>query len=392
MPDLSAPAPMDARERELVQLRQRVADLERQLLQSQKLLAIGSLAGGVAHDFNNLLTAILGYASMLRDEPAAAPEVLEAADVIEKAADRASQLTARLLGFAKSSGEPVRTRVDVHQTLREVVDLLRRTIDKNVRIDLKLEAAGPVIEADPGQVFQVFLNLALNARDAMPGGGTLTLLSESAGGTVRVSVMDTGLGIPPGVRERMFEPFFTTKPLTGTGMGLTVVQSVVRAHGGLIEVDTDKAFGTVFTVILPRAGEPELKPGAAASTPAARGRGTVLMVDDEEYVRQAAARMLKGLGYQVVCAASAMEAIEYYRRRGRDIDLVVVDMLMPEMGGRTCFESLRQIDPLVRVVLTSGFARDAVVEDLLGSGAKAFLAKPYRMVELSEVLSQALTA
>lgn len=393
MHDPSALTQVDPREWELIQLRQRVADLERQLSQAQRLLALGSLAGGVAHDFNNLLTAILGYTSVLREEPSAAPHVLEALDVIEKAADRASQLTSRLLRFAKSGGEPQRIRVDVHQTLREVVDLLRHAIEKSVDIDLRMEADNSQIDGDPGQIYQVFLNLALNARDAMPQGGTLTLLTETLNEAVRISVIDTGIGIPPQFREKIFEPFFTTKPPEkGTGMGLTLVQSIVRAHGGRIEVDTDKAFGTVFTVILPVAGAGEVPEGAGGQAVAPPGKGMVLVVDDEEFVLQVAARMLKGLGYHVVCASSAMEAIEYYRRRGRDIDLVVIDMRMPEMSGKSCFEVLREINPKVRVVLTSGFGEDDTVEMLMGAGAKAFLAKPYRMRDLSEVMSRALLA
>ncbi len=382
MHDPTVSPPSDPLNSELVQLRQRVTDLESRLSQAQKLLTIGRLASGVAHDFNNLLTAILGYASMLRSDPSATPQIIEAVDVIEKAADRASHLTSQLLGFAKQ-GEPQRSAVDLHVVLRELVDLLRHSIEKNIRIDTQLEATKPTITGDAGQMFQVFLNLALNARDAMPQGGTLTLLTETLDETVRVSVIDSGVGIQPQIRDRIFDPFFTTKPPEkGTGMGLSVVHTVVAAHGGRMEVDTDKAFGTVFTVILPVAGSATLEPGRRFVSAPSRGKGSVMVVDDEDVVRQTIAGMLRRLGYHVISAANAMEAIEHYRRRGRDIDVIILDLLMPEMSGESCFEVLMEMDPQVRVVLTSGHRTNPECP-----GAKAFLPKPYRMQEISEVLS-----
>ncbi len=343
---------------------------------------MGRLVSGVAHDFNNLLTAILGYASMLRSEATATPQVIEAVDVIEKAADRASHLTSQLLGFAKQ-GEKQNATIDVHVTVRELVDLLRHTIEKNIRVETQLEASNPLVTGDPNQIFQVLLNLALNARDAMPHGGTLTVLTESEPGTIRLSIIDSGVGIPPHIRDRIFEPFFTTKPADkGTGMGLAVVQSIVTGHGGCVEVDTDKAFGTIFTVILPVAGAATLPPRQQFVSTPPRGKGSVMIVDDEDVVRQTAASMVRRLGYHVIAASSAMEAIEQYRRRGRDIDVVILDLLMPEMSGESCFEVLLELDPDVRVVLTSGDR-----SRLDWPRAKAFLPKPFRLQEISEILT-----
>ncbi|MBI3210254.1 MAG: response regulator [Candidatus Solibacter usitatus] len=373
------------------QLRRRVEDLESQLAQAQKLLAIGSLAGGVAHDFNNLLTAILGYASVLREDPAIPPHVLEALDVIEKAAERASQLTAQILGFARR-GTGRRTRVDVHHTLSEVADLLRHTIDKNIRLESKLEAATPRVMGEASQIFQVFLNLALNARDAMSEGGTLTLGTENAGGSVRVLVSDTGPGIPEPIRGRIFEPFFTTKdPGKGTGMGLTVVQSIVRAHGGSIELD-DSGPGACFHVLLPLARDRAPLSGEPAAAAAQKGRGCVLVVDDEEVVRQVAVRMLASAGYTAVCVRDAQAALDYYQERGCEIDIVIVDLVMPGLSGGQLFEQLREIDPSVRIVLTSGYNRDAAIDALIAAGAKGFLQKPYRLAKLAETLRTALEA
>lgn len=367
-----------------------MAELETQLEHTQKLMAIGSLAGGVAHDFNNLLTAILGYASLLREEAASAPNVVEALDVIEKAAERASQLTRQLLGFARR-GEPKRVRVDLHQSLAEVVDLLRHTIEKNILLQTRFEAGEPFVTGDPSQLFQVFLNLSLNARDAMPTGGVLTLATANAGDSVRVSVIDTGAGIAAEIRDRIFDPFFTTKAENkGCGVGLTVVQSIVKSLGGRIEVDGDARPGARFHILLPVAAERGRDIGPASEARPARGKGSVLVIDDEEVVRQVAARMLKGLGYHAICLSSPREAIDYYHRRSRDIDLVIVDLVMPDLNGRDCFERIRTINPGARVLLTSGYSHDAAVDELIEAGAKAFLQKPYRLAQLSETLVKAL--
>ncbi|HUQ93304.1 MAG TPA: ATP-binding protein [Bryobacteraceae bacterium] len=388
MSEFAAAPPRNSSSGEVETLRQRVEDLESQLAQSQKLTSIGSLAGGVAHDFNNLLTAILGYASLLREDSGASQQVVEALEVIEKAADRASQLTSQLLGFARC-GQPKRVRIDLHQTLLEVAALLRHTIDKNIRLELRLEAQSAEIIGDPGQMFQVFLNLALNARDAMPDGGVLTLSTSVLAGFVRVSVSDTGAGIPGHLRDRIFEPFFTTKgPDKGTGMGLTVVQGIMRAHAGRIEVQCEA--GTSFHMLLPVAPERARQSAGEVGAAPERGKGLVLVVDDEEVVRQVAARMLKNLGYHTICLGSSREAIDYYRRRGKDIDLVIIDLIMPDLSGKNVFEKLREINPRVRVVLTSGYNQDAGVDTLIDAGAKAFLQKPYRLGQLSEILIAAM--
>ena len=389
MPEPAVPASRAASS-ELEVLRRRVEDLEQQLAQSQKLNAIGSLAGGVAHDFNNLLTAILGYVSLLREDAAGLQNVAEALDVIEKAADRASQLTAQLLGFARV-GQPKRVRVDLHQTLPEVAELLRHTIDKRIRLETSLDAAAPQIMGDPGQMFQVFLNLSINARDAMPEGGVLTLATSTSGGWVRATVSDSGSGIPAGIRDRIFEPFFTTKePGKGTGMGLTVVQTIVRSHGGRIELDTEPPPGTRFHIWLPVAADRAAAGVETQPAVPARGKGSVLVIDDEDVVRQVASRMLKSLGYHAICLGSAREAIDYYQRRRRDIDLVLLDLIMPDMDGKAVLHELLHADPAACVVVTSGYSQDASVDAMLDRGARAFLQKPYRLNQLSEVLTAAL--
>lgn len=392
MPDSVAVPPRPNPNSEVALLLRRIEELETQLAQAQKMHAIGSLAGGVAHDFNNLLTAILGYVSLLREEPSASPQVVEALDVIEKAADRAGQLTAQILGFTRR-GTPKRVRIDVHQVLSEVNDLLRHTIDKSIRLETSYHSGQQHVLGDSGQLFQVFLNLAVNARDAMNDGGILRLETRAQDQFLRVSVIDTGTGIPQHLRERIFEPFFTTKESgKGTGMGLTVVTSIVRAHGGRIEIENEIPHGTRFHVLLPlaseRAKELPLETAAAPS----RGKGSVLVVDDEEVVRQVAARMLNGLGYHAICLGSALEAVEYYKKRARDIDVVLVDLIMPDLSGKDLFQRLIDINPKVRVLLSSGYNQDAGIDALIEGGAKGFLQKPYRLAQLSESLASALKA
>lgn len=373
-------------------LRARVRELERQFGKAQKLQAIGALAGGVAHDFNNLLTAILGHATLLREQVPPESPLIEPIDVITRAAERAAQLTRQLLGFARGGGAAARARVDLRQTIGELVHLLRHTIDKSIHCEVVDEAADAYVIADSSQIFQVFLNLALNARDAMPGGGLMSFHKSSADGWARVTVSDTGRGIPSSLSGLIFEPFFTTKgPDKGTGLGLTVADGIVKSYGGRIEVDSQPGRGSSFHVLLPLAGRGEAAEADQQPRIAAPGKGCVLIVDDEEVVRQVAARMLAALGYRSVCLAGSREAIDHCRENRDEGDIVLLDLVMPDMNGRECFDALRQVNPNLKVILSSGYGRDEAVEALLAAGAKAFLPKPYRSSQLSEALATALS-
>ncbi len=367
--------------------------LEEQLRQSQRLESVGTLAGGVAHDFNNILTGILGYAEMLK-LGAHPPNVLQAAQVIGKAARRGAELTQQLLGFARK-GKQQDVPVDLHATIRDVVALLDRTIDKKIRIATRLEAEGALLLGDPGQIQQVILNLALNARDAMPEGGDLKFTTATAqvdgGRHLLVSVADTGAGISAEIRGRIFEPFFTTKERgKGTGMGLAMVYGIIKSHGGFIRLDTEPGRGTTFHVYLPA------DPGLAAPHPAGlsngevRGAGCVLIVDDEEDVREVLAGFLQHLGYDVVTASDGDEAVAAYAKSGGGIDLVIIDMVMPRMDGRECFRSLRRMDPGVKAVLSTGFGFGVAAQEMLDEGMLAFVQKPYGILRLSEVVAKAL--
>ena len=381
----------------------RKAELEAQLRHTLKMEAVGALAGGIAHDFNNVLTPIIGSCDLLKMESVPGDSVHAYADQIEASAQRAAQLTKQLLGFARK-GKLQHTHVGVDATLREVLSFLGRTTHKNISIAHSLRVADVSVLGDPDQIQQVILNLAVNACDAMPDGGELrfttdvvTLTESEArldadaepGSYVRLAVADTGAGIPTSIKDRVFEPFFTTKgDGKGSGMGLAMVYGIVRNHSGFVQLISRDGRGTTFIVYLPVAAEhAEVHALPGASDGLVAGSGRVLVVDDEEPVRQAASAVLRRLGYDVVTVPSGATAVAYCSTQPDDVDVVLLDMVMPEMDGDECFHALRRISPDLRVVLCSGYGHDAAAQRLLDAGAVAFVHKPYRAVELSVALA-----
>ncbi len=372
----------------------RAEDAQRQ---SQKLEAIGLLAGGVAHDFNNLLVGILGYADVVAEEAAPGSVQEEAARTIAQAGQRAAELTRQLLAVARL-GHHRQEPVDLHAVGREVAGLLGRTLYKSIRLDVRLEAPLHTVRGDPGQMQQVILNLAMNARDAMPDGGTLAIeTSLDAPGVppeerhLVLQVSDTGVGIPKEHLQRIFDPFFTTKPEgSGSGLGLATAYGIVKGHGGTLKVSSEVGAGSRFTVSLPAWDAP-----AAAAAPAdrtgPRGQGVVLVVDDEEVVRRTAGQMLASLGFDPASVVGGREALEWLARCDAPA-AVLLDMSMPGMDGRACFREIRARHPGVRVVLSSGFTRNGRVEELLREGAVEFVQKPYRTAELARALALATRA
>jgi signal transduction histidine kinase/CheY-like chemotaxis protein len=371
--------------------------------QSQKLEAVGLLAGGVAHDFNNLLVAILGYADLLAAEAKPGSVVEEAARTISQAARRAAELTRQLLAFARL-GRHRQERVDVHDVAREVVALLGRTLEKSIRVETSLSAPEHAVRGDPNQLQQVFVNLALNARDAMPDGGVLrveTSLEEvgapapdglAPGPHVAVVVSDTGVGIPPELQGRIFEPFFTTKADgRGTGLGLATVYGIVKAHRGAVRLRSAPGQGSRFSVLLPL----DRGDAAADATPeprgAPRGSGVVLVVDDEELVRATAGRVLASLGFEPVLVAGGEAALAWLARSPRPA-AVLLDLAMPGMDGGACFRELQARHPGLPVVISSGFARNGRAQELVDAGAAGFVQKPYRVEELARALHAAVAS
>ncbi|PYQ14683.1 MAG: hypothetical protein DMH00_01210 [Acidobacteria bacterium] len=385
-------------------LRQR----EEQLQHAQKMEAIGTLAGGVAHDFNNLLTGILGYAELLKMGSKPGEKVHQAAEVIERAASRAASLTQQLLGFARR-GKHQNVPVDLNATIQEVMGLLVRTFDKNISLRQEFTPHSAAILGDPGQVGQIILNLAVNAADSMVEGGELAFRTEvveltedqrrrqdgtRSGPFVLLSVSDTGSGIPPEVLPRIFEPFFTTKECgKGTGMGLAMVYGIVQNHGGFIEIDTTVGRGTVFRLYFPLQRSEDRPEGAwSAEGDVMPGNGTILVVDDEEAVRCVATAFLEEMGYRVLTARDGAEAVEIYRSSLKSIDLVIIDMVMPKLGGRECFRALKEINPRLRAILSTGYDFNTVAQEILDEGMRGFIQKPYQLRQLSEVVAAALAA
>ena len=396
----------DIRKRKEAQEKSRL--LEAQLLQAQKMEAIGSLAGGIAHDFNNLLTGILGYSNLLKFKTEPGSEVYKAADVIQDSADRASRLTAQLLGFARK-GKNLAVPVDIHRTIDDVAGLLERTMDRRIRIRKQFAQDSVAVVGDPTQLQQFLMNMAVNARDAMPEGGELAFSTSIAvldrdfcashpgvvpGKYVRIEVSDTGMGISKEHMEKIFDPFFTTKEQGhGSGLGLSMVFGIVQNHGGTIEVKSEVGAGTLFKVHLPlgEAKNVEDAPGfPAEEAESGAGRGKILLIDDQDTVRDVCSAMLSTLGYMVSTAADGREGVEYYRRFGKDVDLVIIDMIMPVLGGRDCFREIKAMNPDVRAILSTGFSLDGTVQEIMDEGIIGFIQKPYRLDELSNVVSKAI--
>jgi PAS domain S-box-containing protein len=381
--------------------------LQDQLIRAQKMEAIGHLAGGIAHDFNNLLTGILGYASLVSLKEGLDPEVAKAAGIIQRTAERASQLTAQLLGFAEQ-GKNLNVPVELGRVVASVTGVLERTQDPRIRIVTSLHPGGGCVPGDPSQLDQVVMNLAINACDAMPDGGLLKITTEpvtldeafcwerewmSPGKYLLLEVSDTGGGISAENLERIFDPFFTTKTQgKGTGLGLSMVFGIVKNHGGCVDVRSEAGAGSVFRIFLPESPEGALQEKAAMDPALPRGRGRILLVDDQEPVREVAKDMLEALGYEVITAADGLEGVSRYRDLWREIDLVILDMVMPNMSGGDCFRRMKEINPKARVVLSSGYSMDGSIQIVMNEGILAFIQKPYRLEELSRVVGTAVGA
>ena len=380
--------------------------LEWQLGQSQKMEAVGQLAGGIAHDFNNLLTAILGNAQLGQLSRGITPEISECLTEIASASHRAASLTRQLLVFSRQE-QIDRRPLCLATTLGDFMRMLRRIIGEH--IDVQLEAAASVspVLADAAQIEQVALNLAVNARDAMPRGGRLLIEADEltlahAQGTattvvppgryVRLRFTDTGCGMEPDVRERIFEPFFTTKPVgEGTGLGLAVVYGIVRQHDGFIDVTSVPGEGTCFTVHLPAVNEPVVSVPAPEPPATARGGGeTILVAEDEVALRRIAERLLTGLGYSVLTAEDGVQALEMLERHRDRIDLVLLDIVMPGKGGREVYAAVRDSGSDIPVVFMTGYSADVAPHDLGAETGCRVLYKPYDLDSLAAAVKDVL--
>ena len=379
-------------------------NVEEQLLQAHKMDVVGQLAGGIAHDFNNMLTGIIGAAEMLNWRLGDDPQNAKLTAVILDAATRSADLTRQLLAFSRK-GKITSTPISINDCINAVVAILERTIDKRITLEVNLAAENPIVIGDPGLLQNALLNLAVNARDAMDEGGAIIFatanlelgLSDcsshpalmSPGPYLEITVSDTGMGMTPEVMEHIYDPFFTTKETgKGTGLGLSAVYGTVKEHNGTITVCSEPGRGTVFRVCLPSGLSAAVQ--AAPGEEAVQGRGGIMLVDDEAIIRLSGHCLLEELGYQVYLAEDGEQALELFARERDRIGLVILDMVMPKLSGKETFLRLKELDPEVRVLFSSGFHREGTVNELLAIGASGFIHKPYRMQYLSKSVAEAL--
>jgi two-component system cell cycle sensor histidine kinase/response regulator CckA len=383
--------------------------LEEQLRQSQKMEAIGRLAGGVAHDFNNMLTGIIGYADLLllslnRDHP-----LVGKVEEIKKAGKRAASLTQQLLAFSRK--QMLQPKVlDLNLVVNDLKKMLQRLIGEDIELETHLESNLFRVKVDPNQMGQVLMNLVVNARDAMARGGRITIetanvvldqaygrkkgVSLQPGPYVLLEVRDTGIGMDPETRSHIFEPFFTTKELgKGTGLGLSTVYGIIKQSGGYIWVDSQPECGTAFQIFLPRAeGESALKQSDPHSPPLFQGSETILIVEDNELVRNLTSEALRQFGYSVIEASGGDPALKIIQENGEKIDLLLTDVVMPGLNGRELADQVLSSRPGIKVLYMSGYSDNAIVQHGILSPGLAFIEKPFSPETLAEKVRQVLHA
>jgi PAS domain S-box-containing protein len=376
-----------------------------QLQHAQKMEAIGTLAGGVAHDFNNLLQAVLGYADLLLLNRNREDQGYRELQGIRNAALRATDLTQQLLTFSRKIESKLRP-INLNNEVKQVRELLGRTIPKMVAIELKLERHLRTVNADPTQVGQALMNLAMNAKDAMPEGGTLTIETENCtldesfckshvgarpGEYVVLSVEDTGSGMDRETRSHIFEPFYTKKtPGTGTGLGLAMVYGIVKSHGGYISCESTRGRGTEFRIYLPVIEEEALPEEEFDETLPQGGAETILLIDDEKLIRDLGEKALTRFGYMVLTAPDGESAVKLFSREWERIDLVILDLIMPKMSGIHCFEEIMGIHPEAKVIIASGYSEEGRVKRSIEEKAAAFISKPFNVKNLLRIIREIL--
>lgn len=384
-------------------------NLEEALHQKQKLESLGLLAGGIAHDFNNILTGILGYASELKHIlPAGEVKGHAFLETIEKSSERAANLVRQLLSFARK-GKIRPVSLDINALLQDITEFLKETFDRNITIELSLGKDMPRVNADSTQLYQAIMNLCINARDAMSNGGRLSLASKRhvlteelvtdssrvpTGEYVLLQVTDNGKGMTSEVKKRILEPFFTTKEEgRGTGLGLSMAYGIVENHNGHIIISSEEGKGTAIDIFLPAAekGAAIADKVAAKPIPLADGNGrTILLIDDEYIIRELAREILESNNFNILMAKHGAEGAKIYEEAKERIDLVVLDMIMPEMGGKETFHAIKTLDPAARVLVCSGFSEKEPFDELLQAGAVGYIQKPFRRENFLYKVAEAL--
>ena len=379
--------------------------LQKQLFQAQKMEAVGTLAGGVAHDFNNLLQAVLGYSELMLQRKKEGERDHADLQKIYQAGKRGADLVKSLLTFSRKA-ETKYVHLNLNQEITQVQQILSRTIPKTISMDLHLKGNLESIKADRSQIGQVLMNLGVNARDAMPDGGILTIETTNIrldeeycnthpeakpGSYVLLTVSDTGQGMDKKTVSHIFEPFFTTKETgKGTGLGLATVYGIVNQHGGHITCNSEFGLGTTFKIYFPSIEKERDSETPSIEKPIQGGTETILLVDDEEALRELGSTLLNEFGYKVITAGNGKEALEIYQFEGERISLVILDLIMPEMDGKKCMEEILQVNPNAKVVLASGHSESGLANGDVTGRAKAFVQKPYNMSQLLTTIREVL--
>jgi PAS domain S-box-containing protein len=376
--------------------------LEAQLHYIERMEAIGTLAGGIAHDFNNLMMGMLGNISLILYDIGSDSPHYEKLKNIEKLIQSGSKLTSQLLGYARKGKYEVRA-LNLNQLVKESSETFGRT-RKEIVIHRELAENLFSVMADEAQIQQILMNLFINAADAMPGGGDLFLKTSNvthedlgdkpykpkSGDYILLKVRDTGTGMDPKVMDRIFEPFFTTKELgRGSGLGLASVYGIIKGHGGYIDVESKKGQGTIFSIYLP-ASEKSIQKTSKIPQRILKGNENILLVDDEDLVINVGAQLLEKLGYTVLQAHGGREAVKIFTDANHSIDMVILDMVMPDMGGSEVFDRIKGIDPNVKVLLSSGYSIDGEAAEILKRGCEGFIQKPFSMEDLSRKIRDVL--
>lgn len=372
-----------------------------QLRHAQKMEALGSLAGGIAHDFNNLLMGIQGHISLLVAHCNPSKPEFSHLISIENLIESGGRLTGQLLGYARQGQYNVRL-LDFHNLIHTIIETFSRTrMEISIITDLAPEPLA--IHADQGQIEQVLFNLFINAADAMPDGGTLSITTRHIpyetikdklidgihGDYVHLAVTDTGTGIPDHIKPHIFEPFFTTKTLSrGTGLGLASTYGIIAAYGGHIDVDSKTGSGTTFHIYIPASKETPPVTGRSSAYSSRSPQGTILLVDDDKSIRETGQELLEARGFQVLTADDGYHAMEIYRDKAAEIDLVVLDMIMPRMGGNETFNRLREINPDIKVLLSTGYSIEGQAANIVSRGCAGYIQKPFTMADLTKKIME----
>ncbi len=378
--------------------------LEDQLFQAQKMESIGRLAGGLAHDFNNILTGILGYSELLKMkfEDITTKEG-RAVDVINEGAKRAANLTKQLLSFSRKEDHKT-IPVDINVIINSTIKITEKIFEKLINVDLDFDENLYLVEGDESKLNQVFTNLIINSKDAMPEGGELIVKTENTfldenftrmipdikkGKYIKISVTDTGSGMTPEVKDRIFEPFFTTKSTEkGTGLGLATVYGIIKKHNGHISVDSEPGQGTTFSIYLIASSKKISE--QVTDTTLVKGTGTILIIDDEKHIRNLAQSQLQNLGYSTMTAEDGISGAKVFKENYKNIDLILLDMIMPNTIAYETYHELKNIKPEVKILLISGYSKSEKVNEILNEGAEGFIQKPFPLHILSKAINEAI--